>query len=145
MDLLSTNVATTRVGVCVYARTCFFLCDEAENPRCHSNCWFVCFFLCVWVSKLAFTATKKLKNDGTTFVFHRAFREREMVFFFPARKGSLSLSLLAHISPHKQHRKEGRKGCPPRPRTNACCTAPRSSTINTTRRKEDRATAMEKL
>ena len=37
-------------------------------------------------SKLAFTATKKLKNDGTTFVFHRAFREKDAGFLLSREK-----------------------------------------------------------
>jgi hypothetical protein len=105
MDVLSTNVATTRVGGCVYARTCFFCVTKQRihvvTPTVGSFVFFVRVCPRIEFKKLAFTATKKLKNDGTTFVFHRAFREREMlVFFFPARKGSLSLSLPAHISPH---------------------------------------------
>jgi hypothetical protein len=47
MDVLSTNVATTRVGGCVYARTCFFCVTKQRIHVVTPTVGSFVFFLCV--------------------------------------------------------------------------------------------------
>ena len=107
------------------------------------------FFLCCACPlefKLALSH-EIIKLIKRLFVFRSREREREMFYIlFPREKARFfCLSLSLPISPYKHTSAGKRKGCPPRPRTNACTTPRSSSTIITTRRKEDRAAAVEKL
>lgn len=80
MDVLSTNVATTRVGGCVYARTCFFCVTKQRIHVVTPTVGSFVFFVrgCPRIEfKTRFHSHEKVKKRRDDFCFHqRLSRER---------------------------------------------------------------------